>query len=105
MSIRSEDTMVVWLVISLFFITSLSVLIWKKNWKVFLLSLLPLIYAVLDVYFECRTTSNHSESCVWGYLSYLYAAVIGGTFYLAVTLFQIVKTKILDNKSGKSTNV
>ena len=97
--------MSIWLIFLLFSIAPFLVLIWKRNWKVFLLSLLPLIYAVLDVYFECRVTGNHSESCVWGYLSYLYAAVIGGTFYLAVTLFQIVKTKILDNKSGKSTNV
>jgi len=97
--------MIIWLVISLFFITSLSVLIWKRNWKVFLLSLLPLIYAILDVYLECKSTDNHSEACVWGYLSYLYTSVIGCTFYLTVTLFQVVKSKILKNKSGKSTNV
>jgi len=97
--------MVVWLVISLFFITSFSVLLWKRNWKVFLLSLLPLIYAILDVYLECRATDNHSDACIWGYLRYLYAAVIGATLYLTVTLFQIVKSKILDHKSGSSSNV
>jgi len=97
--------MIVWLVISLFIITSFSVLIWKRNWKVFLLSILPLIYTVLDVYLECKVTDNHSEACVWGYLSYLYAAVIGSTLYLTITLFQIVKSKILNHKSGKSTNV
>lgn len=97
--------MIFWLVILLFFIISLSVLIWKKNWKVFLLSLLPLIYAIFDVYLECRATGNHSEACVWGYLSYLYTIVIGSAFYLIVTFFQVVRSKILKYRNGKSTNV
>jgi hypothetical protein len=93
--------MIIWLLVLLLSITSLFVLIWKRNWKVFLFSLLPLIYAIFDVYFECRSTGNHSEACVWGYLRYIYAAVIGCTFYLLVTLFQAIKPKITTNKTDK----
>jgi hypothetical protein len=97
--------MILWLVILLFFIMSLLILIWKRNWKVFLLSLLPLIYVICDVYLECKATDNHSEACVWGYLSYLYAIVIGSVFYITVTLFQVVKSKVIKHKNGKSKNV
>lgn len=89
--------MILWLVILFFFIhfiIGLFILIWKRNWKVYLLSLLPLIYAILDVYLECKATDNHSEACVWGYISYLYAIVIGSLFYITVTLFQVVKSKV-----------
>jgi len=97
--------MSIWLIFLLFSIAPFLVLIWKRNWKVFLLSLLPLIYAIFDVYLECKATDNHSEACVWGYLSYLYTIVIGSVFYLTVTFFQVVISKVLKNKNGKSTDV
>ena len=97
--------MSIWLIFLFFCIVPFLVLIWKRNWKIFLLSLLPLIYAIFDVYLECKVTDNHSEACVWGYLSYLYTVVIGSVFYLTVTFFQVVIPKLLKNKNGKSTNV
>ncbi len=97
--------MIIWFIFLLFIIVLLSLLIWKRNWKVFLLSTFPLAYVIFDVYFECKATDNHSEACVWGYLNYLYAIVIGSVFYLTITFFQIVISKILKKKNGKSTNV
>jgi len=76
-----------------------------KNWKVFLLSILPLIYVIFDVYLECKATDNYSEACVWGYLKYLYAIAIGSVFYLIVTFFQILISKLIKKESGKSKNV
>jgi|GEM_PF-3202975 len=94
--------MMMWLLI-LLFITSLSVLIWNRNWKVFLLALMPLIYVIVDIYFVCQLSGYRSEACVWGYLSYLYALIIGGCFYLTVTLFQVVIARAQKNKAAKST--
>jgi hypothetical protein len=69
------------------------------------LSLLPLIYTMLDVYLECRATDNHSEACVWGYMRYLYAIIVGSVFYLIVSFFQVVISKVLKYKNDKSKNV
>ena len=92
----------IWLILVFFILLLFAVLIWKRNWKVFLLSLVPLIYAILDVYLECKA-DNQSEACVWGYMSYIYTIVIGAGFYLTVTFFQVVISKLLKKKS-KSTN-
>jgi len=92
--------MSIWLIFLLFFIIPFPVLVWRRNWKIFLLSLLPLVYAIFDVYLECKATEHHSEACVWGYLSYLYATIIGSAFYLTVTAFQVVRSKRLKNKSA-----
>lgn len=93
--------MIIWLLI-LLFITSLSVLIWNRNWKVFLLALMPLIYAIVDIYLVCQLSGHRSEACVWGYLSYLYTLIIGSCFYLTITLFQVVIASIRKDKTAKS---
>lgn len=94
--------MIIWVIFCLFAITPFPVLLWKKNRKIFLLAILPLIYVLLDVYIECKVTKNHSEACVWGYFKYLYAVVIGSAFYLIVTFFQVVISKLQKSKSGDS---
>lgn len=100
-----EGAMIIWLMILLFFINMLSLLVWRKNWKVFLLSITPLIYVIFDVYLECRVTNGNSEACVWGYLKYFYAVVVGGFFYFIVTFFQILMLKIQNYRRAKTTNV
>jgi hypothetical protein len=84
--------MLLWAIVLFFAVTPFPMFFWKKNWKVFILAILPLIYAVLNVHLDCNQSYN-SEVCVWGYLKYLYAVVVGGTFYLATTLIQIVVAK------------
>ena len=87
-----------WSVILFFGFTPFPVLYWKKNWKVFILALFPLIYAALSVQLDCNESYN-SEACVWGYLKYLYAVFGGGAFYLVITLIQVVVARF---KQGNS---
>ena len=97
--------MTLWIVLIFFIIVPFPVLVWKRNWKMFLVSILPLIYVVFDVYLECKATGNHSETCVWGYLGYIYAIVAGSAFYLSATLIETVISKIAKNKHNDPTNV
>lgn len=84
--------MLFWAIVLFFGLTPFTVLFWKKNWGVFILAILPLIYAMSIVHLDCNESYN-SEVCVWGYLKYLYAVVGGGAFYLVATLIQIVVAK------------
>ena len=90
------------IILILLFITPVLFLIWQKNWKLYLLSFLPLVYVIIEVYLECKATDNHSEACVWGYLKYLYAIFIGSILYIIVTVFQIIKSYV--NKKIKTDN-
>jgi hypothetical protein len=94
--------MSLWLIFLFFLIAPFPVIFWRRNWKVFLLSILPLIYAVFDVHLECRADYN-SEACVWGYMGYLYTTVIGAAFYLTVTFFQVVISKLHCNERPAGT--
>lgn len=95
----------IWLIFIMLSIVLFFLIVWKRNWKVFFLSLSPLIYVIFDVYIECKATDNHSEACVWGYLNYLYAIVIGSVFYLTVTLFQVLISKFKKRKNSNTTDV
>ena len=88
------------IILILLFITPFIFLLWQKNWKLYLLSFLPLVYVIIEVYLECKATDSHSEACVWGYLKYLYAIIIGGLLYIIVTVIQIIKSYI--NKKIKN---
>jgi hypothetical protein len=90
--------MLIWAIVLFFAVIPFPVFVWKKNWKVFILSTLPFIYAVLSVHLDCNESYN-SEACVWGYLKYLYAVVGGGAFYLVITLVQIVAARYKKDSS------
>ncbi len=82
--------MIFWIIFCLIMgILPLIVVYKRKNFLTLLLTFPPfLLYTAYRVTLECIATNNHSEACVWGYLSYIFAILAGSALYLLVSMIQ-----------------
>lgn len=86
--------MIFWTVLLLLLIVPVFIVVKRKNYITLLLTFSPyLFYTFYEVSSECIATNNTSEACVWGYMNYIYAIIIGCFLYLLVTVVQIVISK------------
>jgi len=79
----------IWVSISVVLIGSIFVLYKIKNFSVFLLTLsIPFLFVFIRNYRLCALDCM-SEACVWAYLAYVPAFLIGVFLYLLVSIIQV----------------
>ena len=89
--------MIFWVIFCLIAILPLLVLYKRRNLVTLLVTFPPyLVFTIYDITTECAATNNHSEACVWGYLNYMLAIVVGSVLYLVVSLIQYGLAKLKD---------
>lgn len=81
--------MLVWAFILMVLLGSIFSLYKIKNFGVFLLTLsIPLLFVFIRNYSLCALDSL-SEACVWAYLAYVPAVLLGVFLYLLVSVIQV----------------
>lgn len=98
--------MIFWIIFCLIAILPFIVVYKRRNLLTLLLTFPPiLLYTIYDITIECNATNNHSEACVWGYLSYMMAIFVGSVLYLLVSIIQYGVGKLKDKSKDVATNV
>ena len=87
--------MIFWIIFCLIAFLPLIVVYKRRNLLTLLLTSSPfLLYTIYDIRMECLATNNHSEACVWGYVNYIIAIVVGSGLYLLVSTIQYGLAKL-----------